>query len=208
MSDCASVDFDPDADPSDALLLRVDSVGGDPLSLAASVDAFFGHRASKALALDSHPPIFAPTPADPRLAGQEAGQGPPHPSSPPSSPPSPPRAFAPRAALRGSGGGDRGRTASIGSAAPLDLGTAAPATRSAPAHAPLSAQAGGFAPCASGQFLDFPPSLGCAAGDRVGEERPRPGLGADPDLGLPLLPRVAPRARTTDRNDRSRGKVS
>lgn len=57
MRDSVSPPLAFENDPGDALLLRVDSVGGDPLSLAASMDALEVHRLSEARASDSRPPV-------------------------------------------------------------------------------------------------------------------------------------------------------
>jgi hypothetical protein len=59
MSELLATAADPGNDPGDALLLRVDSAGADPLSLALSMDAFCGHRVFKPRADGSRPPLPA-----------------------------------------------------------------------------------------------------------------------------------------------------
>jgi hypothetical protein len=67
MSELLATAADPGNDPGDALLLRVDSVGADLLSLASSVAAFCGHRVFRARAGGSRPsPEPAPHRGDPR----------------------------------------------------------------------------------------------------------------------------------------------
>jgi hypothetical protein len=58
MNDFAAPVLELESNPDDALLLRVDLLGADPLSLASSVDAFECDRLSKASASDSRPPAW------------------------------------------------------------------------------------------------------------------------------------------------------
>jgi hypothetical protein len=78
MSDFASPVVEPGNDPDDAMLLRVDSFDADPLSLAASVDGFNAHRASKAPALDPRPPErpdLRPSPPPGLVVAERKGGG-------------------------------------------------------------------------------------------------------------------------------------
>jgi hypothetical protein len=88
MNEPASPVLDFENNPDDALLLRVDLFDGDPLSLAASVDALEVHRFSKAQASVSRPPLsqlaekvgkhyLAPGRREPQAAASNALTAPP-----------------------------------------------------------------------------------------------------------------------------------
>jgi hypothetical protein len=57
MSELLATAADSGNDPDDAMLLRVDSLGADPLSPALSLDAFCGPRVFKATASRLRPPL-------------------------------------------------------------------------------------------------------------------------------------------------------